>query len=241
LSRTIRRHQLGRLRHGLYTKPARRRDESTIPTARIRQRFSKPRSPHDELSLLSRNMCHAREREHPKCHDTIRFAALRRSRRLPGLRRRFVVSPRLDPRFRGDDTCAWKTRAYPVCGCDQNWSRRLEFNPRARFCRPAYGRSRHADKRFSDKDSNLDFRVQSATSLPAGRSEVGSRSWIRTTIADFKGLRPAFRRSGNGYGLRGWLRSSGLLIPSQADFQAFLHADGLATSRGFEPRQSPDS
>ena len=42
--------------------------------------------------------------------------------------------------------------------------------------------------------------------------------------------------SGNGYGLRGWLRSSGLLSPSQADFQAFLHADGLATSRGFEPR-----
>ena len=38
------------------------------------------------------------------------------------------------------------------------------------------------------------------------------------------------------YGLRGWLRSSGLLSPSQADFQAFLHADGLATSRGFEPR-----
>jgi hypothetical protein len=35
----------------------------------------------------------------------IRLAAFRRSRRLPGLCRRFVVSPRLDPRFRGDDTC----------------------------------------------------------------------------------------------------------------------------------------
>ena len=45
-----------------------------------------------------------------------------------------------------------------------------------------------------------------------------------TRIADFKELRPAFRRRGNGYGLRGWLRSSGLLIASQADFGAFLHA-----------------
>ena len=46
-------------------------------------------------------MCHAREREHPEYHDAIRLAAFRRSRRLPSLRRRFVVSPRLDPRFAG--------------------------------------------------------------------------------------------------------------------------------------------
>ena len=50
-------------------------------------------------------MCHAREREHPEYHGAIRLAASRRVRRLPGLRCRFVVSPRLDPRFRGDDTC----------------------------------------------------------------------------------------------------------------------------------------
>ena len=50
-----------------------------------------------------RTLCHAREREHPEYHDAIRLAAFRRFRRLPGLRRRFVVSPRLDPRLRGDD------------------------------------------------------------------------------------------------------------------------------------------
>ena len=43
----------------------------------------------------------AREREHPEYHDATSFAALRRSRRLPGLRRSFVVSPRLDPAFAG--------------------------------------------------------------------------------------------------------------------------------------------
>lgn len=46
----------------------------------------------------------------PGCHDTIRLAALHRFRRLAGLRRRFVVSPRLDPRLRGDDTC-WLGRS----------------------------------------------------------------------------------------------------------------------------------
>jgi hypothetical protein len=122
----------------LYTKPAWRRDESTIPTAPSRRRFSNPRSPPDELSLQNwrsrqktspatlvlgdaaqhvnqvavkrlradnrtpacfTNTCHAREREHPEYHDSTRFAALRRSRRLPGLPHRFVESPRLDPRF----------------------------------------------------------------------------------------------------------------------------------------------
>jgi hypothetical protein len=33
----------------------------------------------------------------------MRLAAFRRFRWLSGLRRRFIVSPRLDPRFRGDD------------------------------------------------------------------------------------------------------------------------------------------
>lgn len=70
-------------------------------------------------------------------------------------------------------------------------------------------------------------RPMDALGTPTKILENGSRSWSRTTIADFKGLRPAFRRSGIIFGLRGWLRSSGLLIPSQADFQAFLHADGF--------------
>ena len=47
------------------------------------------------------DMCHARERERPEYHDATRFAALRRSRRLPGLHRSFVMSPRLDPAFAG--------------------------------------------------------------------------------------------------------------------------------------------
>ena len=48
-------------------------------------------------------MCHAREREHPEYHDVTRLAAFRRSQLEPGSHRRFVVAPRLDPRFRGDD------------------------------------------------------------------------------------------------------------------------------------------
>jgi hypothetical protein len=48
--------------------------------------------------------CHAREREHPGCHDATSLAALRRFGRFPGSRRRFVASPRLDTRFRGYDT-----------------------------------------------------------------------------------------------------------------------------------------
>ena len=46
-------------------------------------------------------MCHAREREHPEYHDATRLA-LRRFRRLPGLRRRrFVVSHGRIPAFAG--------------------------------------------------------------------------------------------------------------------------------------------
>jgi hypothetical protein len=97
LSGTIRRHQLGRLRHSLCTKPAWRR---------------------------------------PWMHGSSPCMTKLEAQQL------FLCA-------------ALKTRAYPVGGCDQNWSRRREFNPRARFCRPAYGGSRHADKWFSDKDSGL--------------------------------------------------------------------------------------
>jgi hypothetical protein len=45
-------------------------------------------------------MCHAREREHPEYHDATGLA-LRRFRRLPGLRRRFVVSHGWIPAFAG--------------------------------------------------------------------------------------------------------------------------------------------
>ena len=51
------------------------------------------------------NMCHAREREHPERHGAIRLA-LRRFRRLPDLMSSLRRVPRLDPRFRGDDTCS---------------------------------------------------------------------------------------------------------------------------------------
>ena len=44
------------------------------------------------------NMCHAREREHPEYHDATRLA-LRRFRRLPGLRRRFVMPHGWIPAF----------------------------------------------------------------------------------------------------------------------------------------------
>ena len=68
-----------------------------------------------------------------------------------------------------------------------------------------------------------------------GRTGAGFPPWIRTTITDFKGLRPTFRRRGNKYGLRAVIRTPDLLIPSQADCQAFLHADGLEHARGVEP------
>jgi len=51
--------------------------------------------------------CHAREREHPEFHNAPRFAALRMSRRLLGLRRRFVVSHGWIPPFAGMTVLGW--------------------------------------------------------------------------------------------------------------------------------------
>jgi hypothetical protein len=55
--------------------------------------------------------------ENPLAAHLLRALALsqstpRRFRRLPGLRRRFVRSPRLDPRFCGDHTCSL---GRPLC------------------------------------------------------------------------------------------------------------------------------
>jgi hypothetical protein len=45
--------------------------------------------------------CHAREREHPGCHDATRLAALRRFRRFPGSRRASSCPQGWIPAFAG--------------------------------------------------------------------------------------------------------------------------------------------
>jgi hypothetical protein len=51
--------------------------------------------------------------EHPEYHDATRLAALRRFQR-PGSCRSWIVSQRLNPRFRGDDTLAWSVAVHSV-------------------------------------------------------------------------------------------------------------------------------
>jgi hypothetical protein len=93
------------------------------------------RSPVAFPRAARRTICHAREREHPEYHDATRLAARRRLRRLRDLRRRFVVSPRLDARSRGMTRVGLARRDAAVVS-----RRRLRDRPPARLVGKATSR-----------------------------------------------------------------------------------------------------
>jgi hypothetical protein len=87
---------------------------------------------------------------------TTRLARLAPFRRLPGLCGRFVVSPRLDPRFRGDDT---------------RWSRYNSCFAASPFC--FGGRSRyHLDGRDHSDSAAIGF-MEAVSPPPASESIQG--------------------------------------------------------------------
>jgi len=58
--------------------------------------------------------------EHPEYHDATTLAALRRFQR-PGSCRSWILSPRLNPRFCGDDTLAWSVAIRQCIGASPSW------------------------------------------------------------------------------------------------------------------------